>query len=126
MKKTAMLLCVAALCLFSVSCSKDVNKDDGKNGTVTFGANYDVINCITTVTIFIDGQNIGKLTNATDTITECGHPGNVTKRLPVGEHSYKVEIRPALGSGCSKDITGTVQIKENECTKVFINYFKVM
>lgn len=121
MKKTAFLLLAITFCTFTTSC----RQDDGPSGTVTFGANSNVINCPTNVTIFIDGQNSGKLTNYTDTITECGQPGNVTKKLPVGVHSYKVEIRPAIGDGCTKDITGTVQIKENECSKVFINYFKI-
>ena len=103
------------------SCSKD----DTKKGTATFGANYNVINCITTVTVFIDGEKLGKLTFYTDTILYCGQPENLNKQLSVGPHDYKVEIRPITGIGCTKDIIGTISIIENECTKIFIDYRKI-
>ena len=121
MKRTVLLLFVIPLFFLNVSCSKD----ESKNGTVTFGANYNVINCITNVTIFVDGEKIGKLESYTAEITDCGQPGNVTKKLPVGEHTYKVEIRPEAGSVCAKDINGTFLIRENECTKVFVDYDKI-
>lgn len=121
MKKFFILATVISFAAIWVGCSKD----ESKNGSVTFGANYDVINCMTTVTIFIDGNKIGKLESPIHEITNCGQPENITKEIPAGEHSYKVEIRPLEGSGCTKDLSGTVLIKENECTKVFIDYFKI-
>ena len=100
--------------------------EDVKNevkGTVTFGANYHVINCISTVTIFIDDKEIGTLQDAVNDITDCYAEGNITKEIPIGEHSYKVEIRST--AGCNKEITGTLTITENECTKVFIDYREI-
>lgn len=121
MKKLSIILLSALFLSSIISCSKD----ETKKGTVTFGANYNVINCITTVTVFIDGEKLGKLNFYTDSIIDCGRPENLNKQLPVGQHAYKVEIRPAMGTGCTKDISGNILINENECTKVFINYYKI-
>lgn len=104
------------------SCDKAEND---KKGFVTFGANYHIINCITSVTIYVDDKNIGTLENPTNSIVDCGEETNITKELTVGEHSYKVEIRPEIGSGCTKDITGTFTISENKCEKIFIDYLHV-
>jgi len=86
------------------SCNKDENDN---TGFITFGANYNIINCITTVTIYVDNTNIGTLTSYTDTISDCGEESNITKELSVGEHSYKIEIRPESGTGCMKISSST-------------------
>lgn len=89
---------------------------------VTFGANYDIMNCISDVTIYVDNEKVGKLTHATDTIRNCGENGNITKELMIGIHSYKIEIRSETDTGCTKDINGTFSISKNECKKIFIDY----
>lgn len=120
-------LTIFALFLWGIftlnSCDKPHNE---KTGFVTFGANYHVINCISTVTIYVDNKKIGTLTTPTNAITDCGEAPNITKELAVGDHSYKIEIRPESGSaGCSKDINGVFTITENECEKIFIDYQKI-
>lgn len=77
------------------------------------------------MTIYIDNENIGMLENSADTISDCGEEFNITKELSVGEHSYKVEIRPESGNGCTKDINGTLTISENKCEKIFIDYLQI-
>ena len=104
------------------SCDK---AESDKTGFVTFGANYHIINCVSTVTIYIDNKNVGTLNNPTDSISDCGEESNITKKLSIGAHSYKVEIRPESGTGCTKDINGTFTISENGCEKFFIDYLKV-
>ena len=123
MKKTnfiiGLLICIGLTSAFS-SC------DEEKKGTVTFGANFHVINCISTVTIFLDGEELGALQQAVDSISTCGEPENITKEIPVGEHTYKIEIRPIIGNGgCTKDISGTFVIAENECRKMFVDYYQL-
>ena len=90
-------------------------------GFVTFGANYHVINCISTVTVFLDRENIGDLQNPTEAINDCGEAENLTKKISVGEHTYRIEIR----GGCTNDITGTFVMSENECKKIFIDYYRI-
>lgn len=97
------------------------NDNVNEEGYVTFGANYHVINCISTVTVFIDDENIGTLQQSVDTISECGEEGNLTKKIAVGKHTYRVEIR----GGCTKDIAGTFVISENKCEKIFIDYYQI-
>ena len=122
--KVVDILIVSLLLTLSVSsCGEELNVQ--KKGSVTFGANYHMINCITTVTIFLDGKNIGTLQHCFDAIENCGKAENITKDISIGKHSYKVEIRPDIVSGCTKDITGTFEISENECKKVFIDYLQI-
>ena len=45
--------------------------------------------------------------NFVDSIKGCGESENLTKSISVGEHTYKVEIRPISGVGCTKDIIGS-------------------
>ena len=117
-----LLVCIVLA--FSVfSCGEEQN--DQKKGSVTFGANYHAINCITTVTVFLDEENIGTLQHSVNAIDNCGEAENITKEISIGKHSYKISIRPESGSGCTKDISGTFEISENECKKVFIDYFQI-
>jgi hypothetical protein len=116
------LICLG-LTLFFLSCKEKV--EETKEGVVTFGANYHIINSPTTVTIFLDGESIGTLTNPVAMINDCGEEGNLTKKILAGEHAYKVEIR-ALNDGSSiKDLTGTFTVSENECKKIFIDYSQI-
>ncbi|MDR2921084.1 MAG: hypothetical protein LBV72_17190 [Tannerella sp.] len=112
-----LLICLGLIFVFS-SCDKEKDK---VTGYVTFGANYHVINCITTVTIYLDGKQIGTLEHPTDTILNCNEPGNITKEVSVGEHTIKIEIR-SEGGGCTEDIIGGFEVSENECMKIFIDY----
>jgi len=121
MKKLAFSIILCLFLIIGFTCNKSVTP----KGTVSFGANYGVINCITSVTIYVDNNKIGVLGSTIDNITDCGQNGTITKDLSVGQHSYKVEIRPLSGIGCTKDITGTIQIVENECSKVFIDYYTI-
>ena len=117
--KTISLVTAFGILLVFAGCSKDRDR----SAYVTFGANYHVIDCITTVTVYLDGEKIGRLENYTDTLRSCGELENLTKDIVPGKHSYKVEIRPFEGIGCMKDINGTFKVKDGECYKVFIDYF---
>ena len=101
-----------------VYCHNDVGN---KEGYVTFGANYGVINCLSSVTVFLDGKNIGVLQSSVDFISDCFEAGNLTEKISVGAHTYRVEIRGC----CTKDILGTFVVSENECKKIFIDYYQV-
>lgn len=111
--------------LFFVLTTTSCEKDSGKTGTVTFGANYHIINCITNITVFIDGEKVGMIEMPSDSVIDCGISGYLNKDVSIGNHSYKVEIRPEMGAGCTKDIKGTFRIHENECKKIFIDYTKI-
>jgi len=98
------------------------NGNEQKEGYVTFGANYHVINCLSTVTVFLDGENIGVLQKPVDFINDCGEAWNLNRKISIGLHTYRVEIRGGCGS---KDIAGTFKVSENECVKIFIDYHQI-
>ncbi len=121
LKLTDVLLYLFVFIFYACDSS---NTNEGK-GVVTFGANSHVINCPTVVTIYINDEKIGSLSNSADEIMECGAATNITKELPVGEYSYKVEVRGKLGKDCKRDIEGTFSITENGCKKIFIDYNEI-
>ena len=123
--KKYRLLTSSLIILLGISIFHSCDKAEDETGFVTFGANYHIINCISKVTIYIDNEKIGTLTNPTDTIIDCGEESNITKELTIGNHSYKIEIRPETGTGCTKDINGTFTIAKNECKKIFIDYLEL-
>jgi len=100
-------------------------KEESLYGSVTFGANYHVINCLVTVTIYIDHQKIGKLESYTNPLADCYQPDCITRTLPPGPHTYQVEIRGETGNTCMKDISGSFEIFENECERIFIDFFQI-
>ncbi len=112
----SLVMVIGGIIVFN-SCDKTENKE---TGFVTFGANYHIINCPSNVTIYVDNNEIGTLTNAVDTIINCGEESNITKELSTGKHTYKVKIRPDMGSGCTKDINGTFTIDKDECEKILV------
>lgn len=100
-----------------------------EKGEVTFGANYNVINCLVSVTVFIDEEKVGELGSPVASITSCGQVGNITKQLPVGDHTYKVNIYSKDTEGwCAtpiETISGTFTVTANECTKVFLDFYEI-
>ncbi len=119
MKKRIVFLFIPIFLILIFSCeSENLNG----NGTVTFGANFHIIDCISYVTVYVDDIELGTLQNSTNEITECNAPENLSKELTAGKHSYLVEIRPPIGTGCTKDISGTFTLVDNECEKIFIDY----
>lgn len=122
MKKSNGLVVIFVL-IFLFSC-KDEN-NNGATGTVAFGANYHIINCITTVDVFIDGKHYGQLEGPADSVPDCMANYGLRTELETGHHAYKVEIRPLMGIGCSEDVEGELNITEGGCETVFINYLKV-
>jgi hypothetical protein len=105
--------------------SSCVKEESERKGFVTFGANYHIINCISTVTISVDGKIIGDLKNPTDTISDCGEKENITEGVSIGEHTYNINIRSESGTGCTENIAGRFTISENECEKIFIDYLEI-
>lgn len=104
------------------SCNNDEEK---ATGTVVFGANYHVIDCITNVNVFIDGKHVRTLEVFADSVPDCDYNYGIREELTVGRHSYKVEIRPDMGTGCMADVQGKLNIEEGGCETIFINYFEI-
>lgn len=121
MKKVILSIFTTVVFLLVLSC----NDDEQATGTVVFGANYHVINCITEVDVYIDGEHIGQLENFTDSVPNCDLDYGIRKEIEIGTHSYKVEIRPDTGTGCTADVSGELDVKEGGCETVFVDFFNL-
>jgi hypothetical protein len=120
MKKLSFWILPLFLLLIAFTCDKIQTKE----GTVSFAANYGVINCPTTVTIYVDSKKIGVLESSLDNLSTCGQIGSLTQDISFGQHTYKAEIRSLTGVGCTKDLTGTFQLnEENKCAKLFFDFY---
>lgn len=122
MNKSVFFLFGVLIATSIVSCNTDEVK---VKGTVMFGSNYAIINCISTVNIFIDGRHIGIIDFPVDSVPNCDLNYGFREELAVGHHNYKVEIRPPQGNGCTADVFGELDITERGCETVFINYREI-
>ena len=125
---SAILIIILGVLPF-ISCIKPeediLEPEEVKTGFVTFGANYHTINTNTILTVFVDDENIGILENPTDSLINCNEETNLNKELSIGEHSYRIEIRPESGTDYNIDTSGKIPIYENGCEKIFIDYNKL-
>lgn len=119
--KTNRLVFSLLLCLgfaFTFSSCDEMNKE---KAVVSFGANYNIANCMSTVAVYLDDDFLGTLESAVDTILDCYDEGTITKEITVGDHAYRIEI--LSDSGCiTKELKGEFTVFENECKKIFIDY----
>jgi hypothetical protein len=96
-------------------------------GTVSFGANSGVVNCITHVKIYIDDKEIGIIPDVCNEIKSCSDSANLNFQIETGHHFYKAEILNNQGGidGCLSGTTGSFFVNENECVKIFIDYYEL-
>ncbi len=118
-----MLLSLLVVVLGLVSCVKN---NDENYGQMSFASNYNIVNCALKVSVYIDDIYVGDISQPSDSIVACGLQGNVTKSVSVGEHTYKIVLSGDSDEGCSGEMTGSVQVEENECEKIFINVADVL
>lgn len=119
-KDNVFLLIIAGLSVMLLfSSCEDLFK---KKATVTFGSNFHIVNCLSTVTVYLDGKNIGTLKHGVDTIYDCGEEENITKEIKAGHHAYKIRFSSESGGCADKELTGVFTVAENECEKVFIDF----
>jgi hypothetical protein len=119
MKKIGFFL-LSVIFLVLITC----DKISIKKGSVSFAASYEIIDDPSTVKVFVDDINIGILVSPVDTLSNSGQSISLTKELPIGQHSYDIQIVPLSQVGCFRNLTGTFQVYENECTKVYRDFIK--
>lgn len=104
--------------LLMVSCNK-ISKTDIKTGKALFYSDIFVAaNCkIDSVSIFIDNEYKGKLTNSFLPLSETPNVGDTNTfvlSLSAGKHTYVAKI-----SGCrTNHWTGTFNVKASSCEKI--------
>ena len=90
------------------------------NGTVSFGSNYEILNCMVESKVFIDGDKIGSIPGYCDTIINCISDYTLNKEISEGTHSFRIEIANQSGN-CYNEKSGEFSIKKDDCVRIFFN-----
>lgn len=98
-------------------CEKSNETD---KGTVSFGVNTHIINCIATGEVFIDDKSIGIIPGFCDEVVGCNAANTLNRDIPAGKHTYKIEVKGQSGS-CYKIKEGSIDLKKNDCIKIFMD-----
>jgi hypothetical protein len=89
-------------------------------GTVSFGTNTDILNCIVTPKIYIDNVFKGIVPGYIDSIKNCHSDSTLNIEIPVGHHTYKFIAADDEGN-CLEQKTGEFYIEKDGCKKIFLN-----
>jgi len=117
MKKLIIILISAILFL---GCDKNENSD---KGTISFGVNTHLINCIVTSKVYLDDKETGIIPGFCDTIIDCKSDNTLNLEIPTGQHSFKIEIVGQSGS-CLREKTGDLILEKYECKRIFFDITK--
>lgn len=121
-KKTSYETCLfIGLLLIIVGCDKD---KDG-TGTVSFGSNYYLMNCIVESALFVDGELIGSLPGNCDSIVDCASDLTLNLEVSEGDHSYEIIISNQDGS-CFADTSGVFAVGKDECIKIHFDILEMI
>jgi hypothetical protein len=99
------------------ACHKNEKEE---TGTVSFGTNTDLANCLVTPKIYIDNIYKGILPGYIDSIRNCSSDSTFNIELTTGYHTYKFVAADDSGN-CRKEILGDFFLNKDECMKIFIN-----
>lgn len=102
------------LMIGSISCNKE------GAGTVSFGSNSSLMNCITESSVFIDDVHVGIIPGSCDSVVNCSGEQTLNVEVSEGEHSYRIEIVSSEGN-CHKETTGEFSVSDGECVKIFFD-----
>lgn len=119
MRKKLFLIIISFVLTIAISCEND---EEEQYGTVTFGANYHIVNSSIKVSVIVDRKILSSTLSSTNEINECGAEGNFTYDFEPGEHSYIVKIKKENGEPYMDDLTGTFNIEAEDCEKILIDF----
>ena len=116
------LICGFAIGFILIISCKESNESD--NGTVSFGVNTHLINCIANGEVFIDGKSIGIIPGCCDSIFDCTSTNTLNRTISMGNHSYFIEVEGQSGS-CLREKAGDFNVLKGECIKIFMDLTKL-
>jgi hypothetical protein len=88
-------------------------------GTVSFGSNNDLLNCIQDAYVFVDGIEIDIIPGYCDSIIDCESEYTLNHTVTEGNHDYKIVIENRSAGTCYMEKTGDFAIKKDECIRVY-------
>lgn len=113
------ILVLIGLIFTIVSCENNGSNDDDiiGSGTVSFGSNFHLVNCVIESKVIIDGELIGSLPGSIDTIIDCSGDATLNHELLEGDYSFEIILSDQDGS-CFADTTGEFTIGKDECITI--------
>lgn len=101
------------LIIIMSSCEKD------GEGTVSFGSNDDLLNCIHEAYVFIDGIEVGIIPGYCDSIIDCSSASTLNYAVKEGSHEFVLVVENRQGGTCYYEITGEFEVDPNKCVKIY-------
>lgn len=105
------------------SCDKD---PETKTGEIIFWKFTDILNCgQIEVKVYLNSNIVGSLDNdfqPYDSIPNCNDKNCLTLNKPIGEYNYKGECYCGTYKNLIGFWNGTLEVKQNSCTKIFFDY----
>ena len=101
------------LIVVMASCEKD------GDGTVSFGSNDDLLNCIHEAYVFVDGIEIGTIPGYCDSIIDCSSTNTLNYTIREGNHEFEIVVENRQGGTCYSEITGEFVVDPNECIRLY-------
>lgn len=95
------------------SCGKD------GEGTVSFGSNDDLLNCIHEAYVFVNGIEIGIIPGYCDTITDCSGDNTLNYTITEGNHAFKIVVENRQGGTCYSETSGEFKVDTDECVRIY-------
>lgn len=106
--------------LIIVGCDKNDIED---KGSVSFGINTHILNCVTTTKVYIDNREVGIIEGFCDTIIDCKSENTLNIELKTGKHNFRFEVSGLNGS-CFREKAGDFELDKDECEKIFFDITK--
>ena len=101
------------LIILMSSCEKD------SEGTVSFGSNDDLLNCIHEAYVFIDGIEVGIIPGYCDSIIDCSSASTLNYTVKEGDHEFEIEVENRQGGICYSKISGEFKVDADECVRIY-------
>ena len=109
-----------------ISCDKE---NEPQTGDIVFWKFTDLIDCgPIEVKITLNSKSIGTLNldfQPYDSIPNCGAENCLTVNKPIGEYNYKAECYCGKNKNLIGYWTGTLNVKQDSCTKIFFDYNEI-
>lgn len=106
-----------------------VGEYDLSMGKALFCTNTNIMNCLFEIEIFIEDKKMGMITTASqydDIDCNCSSPSRIGMVFPLkaGTYKYTAKNLKCKAVNATNEWEGTLEIKRDECTTVFLNVAK--
>ncbi|MBN2663393.1 MAG: hypothetical protein JXR68_07060 [Bacteroidales bacterium] len=89
---------------------------------VSFGANLNVLNCLCTAKVFVDGNEIGTIPGSVNDVTACDNENTLNVEFGESEHFYEIIVL-SDNDTIAKQI-GIFDVTKHDCVKIFFDLTK--